>query len=83
MITVTANKSILGVGSSAVIDGGGLQLGSTTRPGNNVIIRNITFMNASDDSVSVTNSAHHVWIDHNSSPPASTDRSTSSASRPT
>jgi len=83
MITVTANKSILGVGSSAVIDGGGLQLGSTTRPGNNVIIRNITFMNASDNSVSVTNSAHHVWIDHNSSPPASTDRSTSSASRPT
>ena len=65
MITVTANKSILGVGTSAVIDGGGLQLGSTTRPGNNVIIRNITFVNASDDSVSVTNSAHHVWIDHN------------------
>ena len=48
-----------------MIDGGGLQLGSTTRPGNNVIIRNITFINASDDSVSVTNSAHHVWIDHN------------------
>jgi len=62
---VTANKSIIGVGTSAVIDGGGLQLGSTTRPGNNVIIRNITFVNASDDSVSVTNGAHHVWIDHN------------------
>jgi pectate lyase len=64
MITVVANKSILGVGTGAVISGGGLQLGSTTRPGNNVIIRNITFTDASDDSVSVTNSAHHVWIDH-------------------
>ncbi|MER5297610.1 right-handed parallel beta-helix repeat-containing protein [Streptomyces pharetrae] len=64
MITVVADKSILGVGSTAEITGGGLQLGSTTRPGNNVIIRNIRFTRASDDSVSVTNRAHHVWIDH-------------------
>ena len=64
MITVVANKSILGLGSSAEITGGGLQLGSTTRPGNNVIIRNLSFSNASDDSVSVTNAAHHVWVDH-------------------
>jgi pectate lyase len=65
MITVVANKSIIGVGSTAEISGGGLQMGSTTRPGNNVIVRNLTFTDASDDSVSVTNSAHHVWIDHN------------------
>jgi pectate lyase len=65
MITVVANKSIIGVGSTAEISGGGLQMGSTTRPGNNVIVRNIKFTNASDDSISVTNSAHHVWIDHN------------------
>ncbi|GIH97305.1 polysaccharide lyase family 1 protein [Planobispora siamensis] len=65
MITVVADKSVLGVGSTAEITGGGLQLGSTTRPGNNVIIRNIRFTGASDDSVSVTNKAHHVWIDHN------------------
>ncbi|GAB3418204.1 pectate lyase family protein [Flindersiella endophytica] len=65
MITVVADKSIIGVGSNAEISGGGLQMGSTTRPGNNVIVRNLTFTNASDDSVSVTNSAHHVWIDHN------------------
>jgi pectate lyase len=65
MITVVANKSILGVGANAEITGGGLQLGTTTRPGNNVIIRNIRFSNASDDSISVTNGAHHVWIDHN------------------
>src|SRR5690348_15261445 len=32
MITVVADKSIIGVGSTAEITGGGLQLGSTTRP---------------------------------------------------
>jgi pectate lyase len=70
MVTVVADKSIIGVGSGAEITGGGLQLGSTTRPGNNVIIRNLRFSDASDDSVSVTNSAHHVWIDHNEFLPA-------------
>ncbi len=65
MITVIANKSIIGVGSTAHITGGGLQLGTTTRPGHNVIIRNIKFSNADDDSVSVHNGSHHVWIDHN------------------
>ncbi|SNT30729.1 pectate lyase [Asanoa hainanensis] len=70
MVTVVANKSIVGVGSTAELTGGGLQLGTTTRPGNNVIIRNIRFSGASDDSISVTNSAHHVWIDHNEFLPA-------------
>jgi pectate lyase len=65
MVTVVANKSIVGVGGTAEITGGGLQLGTTTRPGHNVIIRNIRFSGASDDSISVTNGAHHVWIDHN------------------
>ncbi|QFZ19826.1 pectate lyase family protein [Saccharothrix syringae] len=64
MLTVVANKTIVGAGSTAEITGGGLQLGSTTRPGNNVIIRNLRFTDASDDSISVTNKAHHVWIDH-------------------
>jgi pectate lyase len=65
MITVVANKTIQGAGAGAEISGGGLQMGSTTRPGNNVIIRNLRFTGASDDSISVTNQAHHVWIDHN------------------
>ncbi|MEV7229504.1 family 16 glycoside hydrolase [Polymorphospora sp. NPDC051019] len=65
MVTVVANKTILGLGGTAEITGGGLQMGTTTRPGNNVIIRNITFRNASDDSISVHNGSHHVWIDHN------------------
>ena len=35
-----------------------------------MIIRNITFREASDDSVSVHNGSHHVWIDHNEFYPA-------------
>jgi pectate lyase len=70
MVTVVANKTIVGVGGTAEITGGGLQLGTTTRPGHNVIIRNIRFSGASDDSISVTNGAHHVWIDHNEFLPA-------------
>jgi pectate lyase len=70
MVTVVANKTVLGAGSTAEITGGGLQLGTTTRPGNNVIIRNLSFSGASDDSISVTNGAHHVWIDHNEFGPA-------------
>jgi pectate lyase len=65
MIEVVANKTIVGIGSTAGITGGGLQLGTTTRPGNNVIIRNLTFRSPEDDSVSVHNGSHHVWIDHN------------------
>ena len=70
MVTVVADKSIIGIGSTAEITGGGLQMGSTTRPGNNVIVRNIRFSGAPDDSISITNSAHHVWIDHNEFLPA-------------
>jgi pectate lyase len=70
MVTVVADKSIIGVGTGAEITGGGLQLGTTTRPGNNVIIRNLTFRDTEDDSVSVHNGSHHVWIDHNEFYPA-------------
>ena len=31
----------------------------------NVIIRNLTFRNATDDSINVQMFSHHVWIDHN------------------
>ena len=40
----------------------------TSPPANavhNVIIRNLVFRNASDDSINVQMFSHHVWIDHN------------------
>ncbi|MCP2165359.1 pectate lyase family protein [Goodfellowiella coeruleoviolacea] len=61
MNKVASNKTIVGVGSNATITGGGLNL-STVQ---NVIIRNLTFTNAADDSINLQESTHHVWIDHN------------------
>ncbi|MFC7528548.1 polysaccharide lyase family 1 protein [Actinoplanes sp. GCM10030250] len=73
MYDVTSNKSIIGVGSTAGITGGGFNIGLpvsavTTPPADavrNVIIQNLTFRGASDDSINVQMFSHHVWIDHN------------------
>jgi pectate lyase len=61
MHKVNSNKSILGIGSGSGISGGGLNLSSVS----NVIIRNLVFRNADDDSINVQESAHNIWIDHN------------------
>jgi pectate lyase len=61
MHKVSSNKSILGVGSGSGISGGGLNLSGVS----NVIIRNLVFRNADDDSINVQESAHNIWIDHN------------------
>ncbi|MEU8656465.1 hypothetical protein [Actinoplanes philippinensis] len=61
MYDVTSDKSIVGVGSTAGITGGGLTIGLpvsavTTPPANavhNVIIQNLSFRNATDDSMNV------------------------------
>jgi pectate lyase len=58
---VRPHKTIVGVGSNAVINGGGLDFHRSF----NAIIRNITFSNAEDDAINVGQESHHVWIDHN------------------
>ena len=59
MHNVTSDKSILGIGASSGFTGGGLNVGlpvddaTTSPPANavhNVIIRNLVFRNATDDS---------------------------------
>ncbi|MBG0564996.1 pectate lyase family protein [Actinoplanes aureus] len=73
MYDVTSDKSIIGVGSNAGITGGGFNIGLpvssvTTPPADavhNVIIQNLTFRGASDDSINVQMFSHHIWIDHN------------------
>lgn len=60
MQKVAANKTIIGVGSSAAITGGGLNVASVS----NVIIRNIYFHNWTDDAINVQYSTR-VWVDHN------------------
>jgi pectate lyase len=86
MVDVGSNKTILGVGADATIDGFGFDINGWTpreveqfgtdvcNPENidqfprvsNVIVRNLTFVNTSDDSINVQCYSHHVWIDHNS-----------------
>ncbi|WP_199614037.1 pectate lyase family protein [Paenibacillus alkalitolerans] len=58
---VTSNKTIIGLGSSAHITGGGLRISGAQ----DVIVRNITFSNSPDDAIGVDKSSKHVWIDHN------------------
>ncbi|GAB3983745.1 pectate lyase family protein [Plantactinospora veratri] len=58
---VRPNKTIVGVGSNATIDGGGLDFYRSY----NVIVQNLNFTNAEDDAVNVGQESHHIWIDHN------------------
>lgn len=58
---VTSDKTVVGVGDSAVITGGGL----TVKNAANVIIRNISFRNSRDDGINIDDGSHHVWVDHN------------------
>ncbi|MFI9586770.1 polysaccharide lyase family 1 protein [Streptomyces sp. NPDC052236] len=58
---VRPNKTILGVDTSAVINGGGLDFYRSS----NVIVRNIRFTNAEDDAINIGQESHHIWIDHN------------------
>jgi len=60
MENVKSDKTIVGVDSTGVITGGGLNLSSAS----NLIIRNLLFKNSSDDAVNVEDGAHHVWVDH-------------------
>ncbi|MEV0898943.1 pectate lyase [Actinoplanes sp. NPDC049802] len=73
MHPVSSDKTIIGLGSTAALVGGGLTIGlpvssATTPPANavnNVIIRNLRFSGASDDLINVQMFSHHIWIDHN------------------
>ena len=58
---VRPNKTIVGVGTTAVINGGGLDFYRSF----NVMVRNITFTNAEDDAINIGQNSHHIWIDHN------------------
>lgn len=56
---VRPNKTIIGLGTNAVLEGGGLYLYKST----NVIIRNLTIKGSTDDNLGMLYSSH-VWVDH-------------------
>jgi pectate lyase len=61
MNDVASNKTIVGLGSNATIEGGGLDVDEAS----NVIIQNLTFRDWGDDAINLQDGSHHVWIDHN------------------
>jgi len=61
MIRVGSNKSILGLGEDASLTNLGLAISYDS----NIVIRNIHFKSGPGDAVSIEESAHHIWVDHN------------------
>ncbi|HSV27169.1 MAG TPA: right-handed parallel beta-helix repeat-containing protein [Sedimentisphaerales bacterium] len=58
-VAVASNKTIIGAAAGATLSGFGLDI----RNQRNIIIRNLTIMNAPVDAIAVRTS-HHIWIDH-------------------
>lgn len=56
---VRPNKTIIGLGTDATLEGGGLYLYKST----NVIIRNLTIRGSTDDNLGILFS-QNVWVDH-------------------
>ncbi len=65
-LEIRSNKTLVGVGADAQINGGLVIKGSLQSPVTNVIIRNLNINGAStggEDAIQVQ-FAHHVWFDH-------------------
>lgn len=60
MVALRSDKTLIGLGDNARIINGGLELYKR----NNIIIRNITFVNAPDDLLKVNQNTTHLWVDH-------------------
>ncbi|HEU5469468.1 MAG TPA: pectate lyase [Actinophytocola sp.] len=74
MHNVSSDKTIIGLGGTARLTGGGLNIGLpvdddvTSPPAtavHNIIIRNLSITGGSDDLINVQMFSHHIWIDHN------------------
>ncbi|KAG7089918.1 hypothetical protein E1B28_011551 [Marasmius oreades] len=61
-LRVGNNTSILGVGTSGVINGGGIEINAKS----NVIVRNLVFVKVEgNDGITIQKGAHNIWVDHN------------------
>jgi len=57
---VRSHKTIIGLGTNATLVGGGLYMYNSS----NIIVRNLTICNSTDDNIGITSGANHIWIDH-------------------
>jgi pectate lyase len=60
MMQVGSNKTITSSGGNGTISGFGLTIKEQT----NIIIQNLNFTNADDDSINVETYSKNIWIDH-------------------
>jgi pectate lyase len=60
MTTCRSNKTLIGIGAGATLQGGGLEFYKKT----NVIIRNILFSDAQDDCIKINQNTTNFWVDH-------------------
>jgi|GEM_PF-459814 len=58
-VSVTSDKSVIGLGADAFLDGVGLDINTQ----HNIIIRNLTITNGYPDAIAIR-ATHHIWIDH-------------------
>ncbi len=61
-VYVESDKSIIGLGAGATLDGYGLKT-HDGKNNKNIIIRNLTIKNGLIDAIAIRDT-HHVWIDH-------------------
>lgn len=60
-LDVAPDKTLEGLGKNGGITGHGLRLKGVE----NIIIRNLTFSDITDDALSIEDESSHVWVDHN------------------
>jgi pectate lyase len=59
MTPLRSNKTVVGF-AGAKITGGGFEIYNRS----NIIIRNLSFENAPDDTLKINQNTHHIWVDH-------------------
>lgn len=59
MVPMRSNKSLIGLEGARLFNGG-LEMNRRQ----NIIVRNITFADGTDDTFKINQNTHHVWVDH-------------------
>lgn len=59
MVPMRSNKTLIGLASARLVNGG-LEMNRRQ----NIIVRNITFADGTDDTFKINQNTHHVWVDH-------------------
>jgi pectate lyase len=59
MVPMRSNKSLIGLDGARLFNGG-LEMNRRQ----NIIVRNITFADGTDDTFKINQNTHHIWVDH-------------------